>query len=235
MKNWCKLGLASLLGFVAASLSGCGHLGVLGPGVLGSGNVVSETRDLTPFKKITFSGAGSLVIEAGKNPDFRIELDDNLLEYIATEVVDGNLRISSIEKLAPSQDLKVFISMEEFDGLTVQGSCNAEITGTKSSNAELSIVGAGKISIEGIADHLALNISGAGNIAADELYSKSASIKISGSGSVDLRVSEELKINITGSGKVRYFGSPAIEQRVTGSGRVIQVQSTDELPAEVQD
>ena len=55
-------------------------------GVKGSGNVVTETREITGFKAIDVSGVFNVEIVAQKEFSVQIEADDNLIQLIQTEL-----------------------------------------------------------------------------------------------------------------------------------------------------
>src|SRR4030095_1169108 len=78
--------------------------------VRGSGNVAIETRDIQDFKAIDVSGVFVVELVAQKDFSVQVEADDNVLEYIKTEVNDGVLEISTSRKIKSPSTLKVRIS-----------------------------------------------------------------------------------------------------------------------------
>ena len=61
--------------------------------IKGSGNVILEERDVSGFDQIVMAGAGQIIITQGDRESLSIETDDNLLEYISTEVTGDTLEI----------------------------------------------------------------------------------------------------------------------------------------------
>ena len=55
--------------------------------IKGSGNVISKEFLISDYSNLKFSGIGSLQYEqrSGFEPYFRVEIDDNLLEYLIVE------------------------------------------------------------------------------------------------------------------------------------------------------
>ena len=53
-----------------------------------------------------------------------------------------------------------------------------------------------------------METSGAVEIKARDLKTKSARIDVSGASDVELSVSEELNVSVSGAGDIRYYGSP---------------------------
>ena len=52
-----------------------------GPVVLGSGNITSESRDVSDFNEVGLEGVGTLTIEQTGSETLTIEADDNIIPY----------------------------------------------------------------------------------------------------------------------------------------------------------
>ncbi len=63
--------------------------------VKGSGNVVTESRDISDFKGVDVSGVFQVEITAQKDFSVEIEADDNLMPLIKTEVRNGVLHLET--------------------------------------------------------------------------------------------------------------------------------------------
>jgi hypothetical protein len=69
-----------------------------------------------------------------------------------------------------------------------------------------------------------VRISSSGGYLAGDLESRSASVRVSSSGSATVRVSESLEANLSSSGGVRYYGNPPrVQANVTSSGRLVRL------------
>jgi len=91
----------------------------------------------------------------------------------------------------------------------------------KSAYVETNISGSGDFNWEsGAADEYFVNIAGSGGTYSFNAPVKSADIKVSGSGNIEVNAEENLKVNITGSGNVYYKGKPSISVNITGSGKL---------------
>ena len=81
--------------------------------------------------------------------------------------------------------------------------------------------GASEVSLDGKIDRLLVDMTGASQLSADGLQTKTAEISTTGAGDADITVSETLKVVITGAGKVTYSGNPVtIQKSITGAGSV---------------
>jgi hypothetical protein len=94
---------------------------------------------------------------------------------------------------------------------------NAKIDGA----ADVEISGSGKIEASGSAQSIKASISGSGRVNASNLEVDKCTVRISGSGDVEIHVKSELDANISGSGTVSYKGNPShVNGHSSGSGKV---------------
>jgi hypothetical protein len=64
-----------------------------GQTITGSGPVVAQERDVSGISGVELAMSGTLHISMGNTTSLRIEAQDNLMEYIETEVRGGMLQI----------------------------------------------------------------------------------------------------------------------------------------------
>lgn len=208
--------------FSLMSLTGCG---ILQPPIQGSGEIIAQPVDVVDFQEIEFSGGGSMTVEVGSSsPSCIIEVDDNLLEHIHAKVEKGQLKIYSTRNIAPSKGLIVRITTPSLRNLSSSGSCDSKITGLSGGDFSVDVSGSGAVECIGTADKFAFVVSGSGELDADELECRSASVTVSGSGEAVVHATEKLNVSISGSGSVRYLGSPEVTQSISGSGSVEQMK-----------
>jgi hypothetical protein len=213
--------------------------------VRGSGNVVTETRDVSGFNAVALGGQGVLTITVGETEALTVTADDNLLEYIETKVEDERLTIGWTREawrmdFRPSASIKYDLTVVDLEALAVSGSASVrakalaaedfnvavngsadiEIGNLETGTFSVAISGCGDVTVAGEADAVAIAISGSGVYRGGELASRSASCAISGSGDVTVWAEEELEVGVSGSGAVAYYGEPNVRQDISGSGSV---------------
>ena len=123
MKTTLKL--VSLL--LTVTLTSCtGNLN-LGNGIDGSGNVITEKRNInTPFTKIDASTGVEVIVEQGATTEVEVEVDDNLMEHIVTRVENGTLivkidgNINTMESAIVRVSTKTIEGLESSSGATVR-------------------------------------------------------------------------------------------------------------------
>ena len=211
----------------------------------GSGNMATESRDVSGFDQVSLSGIGTLVIEQGNREALTIEAEDNILPRIRTEVRNGRLEIGMRPgtSIQPTREIRYHLTMRDIHAIEVEGSADVESASIQTDALTLSLAGSADARIERFAgDQLNVRISGSGTctIAGDvtdqrveiegsgeysaaDLASETAAVDVAGSGDATVRVAQSLNVSIAGSGDVHYYGNPSINQRILGSGRIVRV------------
>jgi hypothetical protein len=189
---------------------------------VGSGNVVTEKRDVAAFTGVDFGGAIEVEIAAQKEQSVEVEGDDNILPLIETEVRDGILYISNKERFSIRNRIKVRIGVDELNSLNVSGASKTTAANVKADKFDLNISGASKAEISGEAIELTANASGASKINAEGFKVKRADVDASGASTIMVNASEDLDANASGASKIRYAGSPQVSQKATGASSVKQ-------------
>jgi formylmethanofuran dehydrogenase subunit C len=194
------------------------HLGA--PAVHGSGTKAAQTRKLPAFSGIEFNGAGQVTAKVGGEPSITLEIDDNLLDIITTEVHDGRLIISSSESYSTSLGLTATVTAPELESYCQRGSGDVVIEGVQGDRFAAELFGAGNIRASGNAGRATANIAGSGNIDLTGLSAKDVTAEIRGSGDVRIGAAQTLSASIFGSGNIRYHGDPKVQHHIFGSGTV---------------
>jgi Putative auto-transporter adhesin, head GIN domain len=191
----------------------------------GSGQITSESRQVSGFSKVELSGSGELTLEQTGTESLTISAEENLLPKLTSEVSDDTLvlRSTSNAKIIPTQPIKYSLTVKDLSGLAVSGS--GSVTMSKLATAALStnISGSGAVTASGTADQQDLKISGSGRYQAEQLTSKTVKVDMSGSGVASVHTSDALDLHMSGSGTLTYTGDPKqVTQQISGSGKVIK-------------
>ena len=189
--------------------------------IQGSGNIISESRELNNFTSITLLGSIDVNIKTSESNNCVVVADDNLIPYIKTEVVNNKLNISLNESYSSEEKLVVNINTPNYDEVSLSGSGNINILDFKNNNLSLNISGSGNITGNGEVETLVVKINGSGNLMSKEIKSKSATITINGSGDGEVFASDSISAKINGSGNIKYFGNPEnVDSIINGSGDI---------------
>lgn len=210
--------------------------------VIGSGNVISEDRDVSGFNKVSVSGSGNIYIEQGDMESLTIEAEDNIISLIEAKVSGNTLKIGlkTGASISFTKDIKYHLKVKELESILGSGSggiyCEAletdslliktsgsrkvEISNLKTKNINIDSSGSGDITLSGSTNSQKIETSGSVKYFGEELISRICVIDSSGSGDLVVNVSDSLDINASGSVKITYIGSPDINQRISGTASI---------------
>lgn len=177
-------------------------------GVQGSGNLMSEKRDLRGFDGIEAGGVFQVEITAQKDFSVEIEADDNLLPLIKTEIRDGVLNLETEGKVSTRNGIKVRISAPSIERMQISGASEISLADAKTENLQIDSSGASKIYVSGETGDLIVDVSGASKIDAANLKSDRATVDASGASGVNVFAVSELRADASGASKIIYTGSP---------------------------
>jgi len=200
-------------------LGGFVGLGCAG-GVQGSGDVTSETRNVSDFTEVALNGAGNLTIRQTGSESLSIEAEDNILPRLKTEVRSNRLTIEPDTNIQPTRPINYELIVKDLSALELEGAGSVDASDINTDSLQVTTEGAGNIKMAGEANSQNVDISGAGSYRAEDLRSKNAKIDISGAGGAVVNVSDALDVDISGLGSVEYIGNPTVSRNITGLGKV---------------
>lgn len=211
--------------------------------ISGNGDIVTKTRSVDDYDKIGVAGSFNVKLYKGNEGTITIKADENLLEYIITEVENGDLKIKfkkgytinsrkTIEITVPFEDIEAISLAGSGDvfstdvikspelKLSLAGSGNLNLN-VDTNDLDSSIAGSGNIKLNGETKEFSCNIAGSGNLNGSDLKASVAKAKIAGSGNIKINAVNEIHAKIAGSGNVIYSGDPEIiKSNSAGSGYV---------------
>ena len=117
-RNNMKTTLKLIALFITVTLASCNANLNLGDGIDGSGNVVTEKRNITtPFTKISASTGVEVIVDQSETIEVEVEVDDNLMEHIVTKVENGTLIIKIDGNINTMESAIVRVSTKTIEGL----------------------------------------------------------------------------------------------------------------------
>lgn len=215
---------------------------VSGDAILGSGVISSEARSAQGFDRVVLRGEGRVIVTQGSNESLTVETDDNLLQYIETQVRNGALEIKTRDgvDIAPTESVTYRVDIIELAALELLGAGSIKIDQPVAPELELVLGGAGDIQVFGIdGDDLTVELSGTGTIVVDgtvnhqdvkalgvgdynaaHLESTSASVEARGSTTVTVWVTDTLAVTNADTASVAFYGQPEVTQQAGGLGTI---------------
>ena len=229
---------------LAIIISSCNLVG--GERIRGNGNMKTETRNISPFDGVSLSGNTDLYVKQDSVFSVRVEADENLMEYIITELDGSTLKIRSKDgaNLKSSRSIKVYVSAPSFNYFKAAGACDifSENKITSSAAIAIDISGASDVKMELIAPKVEADLSGAGSLTLSgqtkdfkvdgsgssdincfDLQTENSVLELSGAGNADVFASVKLDVRVSGAADIKYKGNATVTQKISGAGSVKKV------------
>lgn len=210
--------LALLLLLLSVVAVGCHH--EMRSEIQGSGKRALQKREIGPFTSISTNGAFTIEITCQKQPSLEIEGDDNVLQYVTAEVSNNVLRLDSERSYSTNEPVVVKITVQNLEGLSVNGAGRIDIKGMNNEKFEIDSSGAPSIVVSGNTKVVDIDSSGAGKIDTNNLHASRAIVDSKGVSRIELDVADQLDVTVSGPSSVLYKGDPVVNKTVNGPGKV---------------
>lgn len=211
-------------------------------GVTGSGRLVTENRSVSNFTAINTSASIDVMVEQGEQFKVEVTADDNLIQFVKTNVEGGTLKISinGVNSFS-SSDIKVYVVMPKVTDLTSTSSSSIESKGLLTSTEAISLRAnsSGSINVElnapkviadasssadidatGTTQVVQAEASSSGSINFKGLKAENVTASASSSADIEVFCSVQLKAQANSSGSVNYTGgvtNVSVEENSSGS------------------
>jgi hypothetical protein len=227
--------LKSINILICVLLSGC--VVNLQDSITGNGNVVKQKRDVGEFTGIRVGSGIDVFLTQGEPVNLEVEADENLQEWIKTEVDGSVLNVYTDKNIRLAKTKKVYITTKILDRIDISSAGDVEgVTPFKTDKLDISLSSAGDLRFEAEATEINISISSAGNadlkgktnvlkaelssagdLNAYELEAKKADVSVSSAGNASVFVSEEASFRSSSAGSINYKGDPSIKEIHTSS------------------
>lgn len=192
---------------------------IAGPMAVAVAAPVEQARDLPEFRKLRLEGAIDATVRAGEAQSVVIVTTAEQQPDITTEVKGDTLVIDMRNRRRYRDPVRAEISVPSLEGLTVNGSSDAVLSGLDVESFALDINGSGDVEIAGQCGAAEFDINGSGDISARDFKCRDVSLGISGSGDAEIFASQKVAIEVSGSADVDIWGGGRIESAsMSGSG-----------------
>ena len=210
--------------------------------LIGSGEVITETKQVSNFDTISLEGSGEVRIIQDGSESLKVETYENVMELVMAEVEGGILKLGlkDVDKTILPRRLIFYVSVDDLASLAVAGSGGITTEAIKTDHLLVAVAGSGQVGISNLAadgmrasiggsgqielggevGEQDISISGSGKYIANEVCSASVKVSISGSGDATVCATETLDADISGSGSVNYYGQPVVNSSTSGSGSI---------------
>ncbi|MBA6152572.1 head GIN domain-containing protein [Gelidibacter maritimus] len=213
--------------------------------IKGNGKIMTVTRTTSDYDVVKFAGPFDYVLISGAEGTIQIEGEENLLQYIVTEVKNGILSIRTKNKVnlqtSRSKTIKVTVPFEAINAVSLSGSGDVwneniilasnfqtSITGSgdvtleiEATTIDASVTGSGDLTLKGKTNSLKASVTGSGDYKGSNLSAYDVDVSVTGSGDAKVACTGHLKARVSDSGDIQYTGNPKTEDsKVAGSGSI---------------
>ena len=189
-------------------------------GIRGNGHIKTDEHTISAFTNIDASGVFQIEWKSGALA-LSITTDENLLPYIDNHISGDTLRLRTHEQIWPTHGIKVVISSPTRAGAKLSGAVKLIANQIAGPKFAVESTGAAQVTLDGSIDELLADMTGASELNASGLQTKTSEISTTGAADAEIAVADTLKVAITGAGKVTYSGNPkTIEKHISGAGSI---------------
>jgi hypothetical protein len=209
----------------------------------------AEPRAVNSFHAIHISNAFEVILSQDAQEGLAVSANNKEdLSGIKTSVDNGVLKIWFDQKgwWPKNRKLKAYIAIKNVDEIKAGGASNIKVDGSISSTAlkldfsgasdlkgklnvngllDIHISGASDVEINGTADEVKIDASGASDVKAYDFTTTNCSVDASGASSIKITVNKELAAKLSGASSVNYKGSAMIRDIKTSGASSISRKS----------
>lgn len=238
--------MKNILGLILIALFTLSCNAQWGKKIRGNGKVVTIERSVGEYDAIAVAGWFDVDIVNGREGELSLKGEENLLEYIKTEVKDGKLSIKvkkgyNLQSSKWKEGILVTVPVASVNSVSLSGSGDIkgkdvlraeDFSATMSGSGDISlnleadaveavISGSGDIDLRGNARNFDVRVSGSGDVEAFGLTADHVNANVSGSANIKVTARESLTARVSGSGDILYKGDPEkVDSKTSGSGDI---------------
>lgn len=176
---------------------------------------VAKTFDFSGFDAVHVAGVFEVDVMAGADA-FRIALSGPPDELDKTDIrVEGNRLILDMKEGVKRHggwknrhSVTAKISMPSITGFDAAGVVDASVSGVNAQKFTVQLSGVGDIKVKGRCETLDVNVSGVGDLDAENLECKAVMVAVSGVGDASVFATETVNAAVGGIGSITVYGAP---------------------------
>ncbi len=207
----------------------------------GSGNQVTESRDIGTFTQVETSGSLKIVLSQDSTSSVRILADDNIQDEIKTRLSGSTLKIEIDGNFCDAGPVTIYLGSKDYQKIESSGSVEVlsegklnlneldlELHGSSKVMLDLNVKslrtsssGSSEIVLKGQAGSHDLDMTGSSSVEALEFVVGEYQINSTGASKSRINVLNSLEVNSHGASEVEYKGKPSkIEKDNSGASVV---------------
>lgn len=207
----------------------------------GSGNQVTESRDIGTFTQVETSGSLKIVLSQDSTSSVRILADDNIQDEIKTRLSGSTLKIDIDGNFCDAGPVTIYLGSKDYQKIESSGSVeiltegklnlnelDMDLQGSSKVTLDLNVKslmtstsGSSEIILKGQAGSHDLDMTGSSSVEALDFVVGEYRINSTGASKSRINVLNSLEVNSHGASEVEYKGKPSkIEKDNSGASVV---------------
>lgn len=177
--------------------------------ITGSGKVITQYRELETFTSVNSPSTVDVTILKNEKSCAQVTADDNLMEFVLTEVENGVLTISMKRDISyNSPHITVTVYTPHLSEVVMKGTGNVTVLSVNEEHFTLTSKGTGNFKCDCLIakKDLVLHGRGTGNIDVSYMCPNNVTVQNSGAGNMNIKMLQ----NVTSSMKIQNSGTGAI-------------------------
>jgi len=207
----------------------------------GSGNIITQKRNISGFTGITVSEAIEAEIKMG-SPAVEVEADDNIMKFVVTEVRGNTLHIRLKDGVSLSNThVKVNVSVLELTYIEANSSATVKVLDVIKSNGklvfhassaadidadveapevEVEASSSGTVKLAGKTKNYTVQVNSAGSAKTKELLAENTRASANSGAVAHVHASVSLDAEANSGGGVKYTGGASVKANTNSGGSV---------------
>ncbi len=189
--------------------------------LVGSGKVDDYVLNVDTFDRIALLGPVNLQISQGTTQEVVVQAEQEIFGHMSYKVSNKTLEIGfedNIQCFETNFGVWVNITVPDLTEIFVSGVSEIVSEGDIDfKSLDIIISGTSEISLSGKITKQGIESSGVVTARNFGLNTEITSIKISGTGDIEIQCSSQLDIIVSGAATIKYKGQPQITQNVSGT------------------
>jgi len=229
--------MKTTIAFLLVILMASGCIVNVQDSITGDGKVITQQRDVPEFTGIKVGSGIDVYLTQGEPVSVVVESDENLQEWIRTDVTGSVLNIHSEKNIRLAKMKKVTITCKALDKIEVSSA--GDVVGlnpfktdkldidmssagdlrfeVEANEITISISSAGNVSLKGKTEILKADLSSAGDLNAFDLEARVGDVSVSSAGTARVYITEEASFRSSSAGDIDYKGEPKLKEIHTSS------------------
>lgn len=192
--------------------------------IIGSGNVIRQSFDVSGFDQIQLDTVGTVQIVQGDSDSLIIETDDNILPYLNVKLAGDTLVLAGKNNinLEPSISITYYLTVKKIRAITTNTSGNISAESIAADKFNIFLNGSGDVTLDRAdVQQLSISSDGSGHVTIKELAVETVSAQILASGNIQLSgkaVSLDLKSSGSGDALLKDLQTSNAHAALQASG-----------------